>query len=158
MIQRQRTEWIIIHCSGVGSDTPESIKKRELAEGCKDYSCQWLILPDGKLIPGRPELEYGAHCKGANDVSVGVMLVGCFDSHPPTADQMETLIGHSNNLCQKYMLTTRRIAGHNETLLGRRNKITCPGKMVNMDHVRDQVLQRLKADAEKNPAILKLVH
>jgi N-acetylmuramoyl-L-alanine amidase len=158
MIQRQRTEWIIIHCSGTDGDTPESIKKRELAEGCKDYSCHYLILPDGKLIPGRPELEYGAHCKGANDVSIGVMLVGCFDRQPPTTEQMETLIALSNKLCQKYMLTTRRIAGYNETLLGRRNKITCPGKMVNMDSIREQVLQCLKEESIKNTAILKLVH
>lgn len=73
---------IIIHCSATpeGRDvSAKTIRKWHLDRGWVDIGYHWVILLNGTIEPGRPELIAGAHTKGQNAHSIGVCYVGGVD-------------------------------------------------------------------------------
>ena len=75
-------EKIIIHCSATpeGRDvSTKTIRKWHLDRGWVDIGYHWVILLNGSIEPGRPELIAGAHTKGHNANSIGVCYVGGVD-------------------------------------------------------------------------------
>ena len=57
-----------------------------ILNGHRDYNSKYSHGLDGKIEPGRPEGQEGAHClsKGMNDVSLGVCCIGT-PGFPPNA-------------------------------------------------------------------------
>lgn len=79
MIQRKRTDMIIIHCTATpeGRDVRmETVRKWHKAQGWADVGYHYVIELDGTICAGRPLDAVGAHCAGRNHISVGVCYVG----------------------------------------------------------------------------------
>ena len=116
----RKIEEIIIHCTATPegrSVTVADIRRWHLRNGWKDIGYHWGILLDGKIAPGRPEEEAGAHCKGHNAHSIGVAYVGGCDRNmnpkdTRTAGQKTALEQLCRELLRRY--PGAQIRGHNE--------------------------------------------
>jgi len=72
---------------------------------------------------------------GMNSKSLGICFAGHGDYHPWTPDQRGAGIGLIQRLMEKYSIPITGVLGHRET--GARK--TCPGKLIDMDKVREMV-------------------
>lgn len=82
MNSRQRTDFIIIHCSATPPHMDVSAKDIDLwhrQKGWMKIGYHYVIKRDGTREVGRKIGEPGAHCVGYNHRSVGVCLVGGVD-------------------------------------------------------------------------------
>lgn len=135
---------IIIHCTD--SDDSLDIGFREINDWHRDrgwlspsgISCgyHFIVRRGGKVERGRPDDEMGAHCKGKNRNSLGIVWVGRKAMSP---DQRKSLLNLVAELCEIHGLSRADdVFGHCEF---EPNK-TCP----NIDMVRfraDLVFVRL---------------
>lgn len=76
---------IFVHCSAT---RPEWLAGNSLADkiaevdswhkgrGWSGFGYHWAIDRDGRVAPGRPETEIGAHVAGHNTGSIGICLIG----------------------------------------------------------------------------------
>ncbi len=136
---------IIIHHSAVlpGDTTvpsdPREIDEYHQARGfavvCsgKTYhvAYHYLIMPDGKVVAGRPERCHGAHARGYA-AYLGISLVGDFSSadNPsgkkglthPTAKQLQSLIQLCRRLMRQYHIPLQRVLRHSDV-----TRTRCPG-------------------------------
>ena len=96
-----------------------------LANGWAGIGYHYLIRKDGTIERGRPRDTVGAHCYGENWHSVGVNIVGNFETNEPTAAQIDAAERLVAVLCRLYGL---RPSG--ETIKGHRdfNATACPGE------------------------------
>ena len=90
-----------------------------------------------EILTGRFPNVTGAHCRGFNKKSIGICMVGNFDIDPPPAKQVKVLIKLIAYLMKTYSITV--LLGHCELNLLK----SCPGKMFDMDKLRDDVLKEL---------------
>lgn len=73
---------IIVHCSATpeGRDvTVKTIDKWHKDRGWKGIGYHWVIYRDGSVHKGRAENAIGAHCKGHNAHSIGIVYIGGMD-------------------------------------------------------------------------------
>lgn len=121
---------IIIHCTATRPS--QDIGHKTLTEwarqkGWLDDPYHFVIRRNGEVEEGRPIEEIGAHCKGHNKNSIGVVLVGGVSEDDVTKselnfthEQWKTLNSFIPELAEKYNI--KNIHGHNEY-----SKIkTCP--------------------------------
>ena len=125
---------VIIHCTD--SDDSLDIGFREINDWHKQrgfistsgINCgyHYIIRRDGRIEKGRPESEIGAHCKGKNTGSIGIVWVG---RKHPTDIQMKSLKNQVRAVCSRYKLEAYfDVYGHCEFDAGK----TCP----NLDMVK----------------------
>ena len=125
---------IIIHCTD--SQDSLDIGFREINEWHKQrgwlspsgISCgyHFIVRRNGTIERGRPDDEIGAHCKGHNQNSLGVVWVGRDVPHPVQLARLKDLIAQ---LCEIHGLDrTDDVFGHCELDGGK----TCP----NLDMVK----------------------
>lgn len=70
---------IIIHCSATppGRDIGAAeIREWHKQRGFRDIGYHFVVRLDGTVETGRPLGEYGAHCLGKNESSIGICYVG----------------------------------------------------------------------------------
>lgn len=146
---------IIVHHSVLmpAGDLPETERTLDRFHYARGYeaSCfgkvyhiayHYLILPDGKVINGRPERCEGAHARGYNSY-LGIALVGDFSSHDkshktaparPTKAQLASLIRLCCYLREKYRIPLQRIMPHNAV-----SRTECPGEGLEFNKVLAEV-------------------
>ena len=124
---RTSTNMIILHHIG---DTNRDfsageIHKWHLANGWAGIGYHYVIRKDGTIERGRPKNSIGAHCYGYNKTSIGINIVGDFETAEPTSAQMASVLSLTAFLCQSYQITPSP-----QTILGHRdlNTTLCPGK------------------------------
>lgn len=118
--KRKATDLIIIHCSATPDDRDigaHEIRQMHRERGFIDIGYHYVIRRDGTLEGGRAVNQIGAHCKGHNDRSIGVCLVGGVDflgnySANFTDAQMETLRELLDRLKEQY--PNADIKGHHD--------------------------------------------
>lgn len=130
---------VVIHCTD--SDDSLDIGYREIDEwhrqngwmSVSGISCgyHWIIRRDGTIEQGRPESESGAHVRGHNKDSVGIVWVG---RSKPDAKQLETLKKLVRGVINRYRLGPLDVYGHTEL----DGKKTCPN--LDMDWLRAEIL------------------
>lgn len=140
---------IIIHHSVLipAGDLPETERALDRFHYARGYevSCfgkiyhiayHYLILPNGKVVSGRPERCEGSHARGYNSY-LGIALVGNFSSRAkggaparPTKAQLASLVRLCCYLRQKYSIPLQHIMPHNEV-----SKTECPGDGLNFSTV-----------------------
>jgi N-acetyl-anhydromuramyl-L-alanine amidase AmpD len=87
----------------------------------------YVILPDGTVQPGRPELMVGTHARKYNNW-LGICLIGAFHGKrkwspsEPTEAQKEALIQLSAKLIHKYSIPLDHVKRHIDV-----NQTNCPG-------------------------------
>lgn len=115
---------IIIHCTATpeGRDvTVEQIREWHVkGNGWSDVGYHYIIDLDGKVHPGRPIQQPGAHCKGHNAKSIGIVYVGglAADGKTPkdtrTPAQRIALRQLIAQLQEQFPESWGNIHGHNE--------------------------------------------
>ncbi len=103
----------------------------------------YLIMPDGKVKPGRPERCEGAHAKGYNSY-LGISVVGDFSSEDnptgkkgstrPTAKQIASLVQLCRRLKDRYNIPLQHIVRHSDI-----SSTRCPGDRFPFRSVLDQL-------------------
>ena len=111
----------------------------------------YVILPDGRVQPGRPEDCPGAHSGNSyyNRRYLGVCLVGDFDSHgrwngrrstkEPTAAQIQSLVKLCAKLMRKYDIPLQNIRRHRDV-----SQTYCPGDRFPYRRVQVLIAQELE--------------
>lgn len=78
-MQRQRTDFIVIHCSATPAAMDigaKEIDRWHRAKGWFKIGYHFVIRRDGSIEYGRELSEVGAHAYGVNDRSIGICMVG----------------------------------------------------------------------------------
>ena len=123
---RLSTDAIVIHHIGnTNADvSAATVHRWHLNNGWSGIGYHYIIRKNGVIERGRPRDTVGAHCYGYNDCTVGINVVGEFDSAVPTKAQMTSLTKLLAALCQLYQLypTEDVIFGHRDFC-----NTACPG-------------------------------
>jgi len=139
MIERKRTECIIIHCSDSKFGDANIIREWHIKRGWRDIGYHFVILNgviqfgtecvdelDGIVEVGRSLMDTGAHCKGYNAKSIGICLIGVESFTPNQLVSLRELVQD----IQK-QFNDLKIYGHYEL----DDKKTCPN--IDMDWLRN---------------------
>lgn len=112
---------IILHCTATPEGrhtTVNDIRLWHKAQGWSDIGYHYVVYLDGSVHLGRPIEVSGAHTKGLNKNSIGVVYVGGIDAinfkakDTRTPEQKEALECLLNELMGTYSGAT--LHGHNE--------------------------------------------
>lgn len=141
-MKRTQTTHIVIHTAAwPGDPTIQDIWRVHVVEnGWNDVGYHYLIRKDGDIQKGRPEKYVGAHCRdaGMNRKSVGICCSGHGDMQPFTDEQLETLYSLVNVIRHIYDIDIAHVIGHRESGAAK----TCPGELVDMDELRQEIEAR----------------
>jgi N-acetyl-anhydromuramyl-L-alanine amidase AmpD len=111
----------------------------------------YVILPDGRIQPGRPENCHGAHSGSSyyNSRYLGICLIGDFDSHgrwngrrsakEPTPAQIQSLVKLCAKLMQKYNIPLQNVRRHRDV-----SQTYCPGDRFPYRRVQMLIAQELE--------------
>ena len=103
MSKRTKTTEIIVHHTSLSGSTPESVRQTHIAEfGWQEVGYHWIIDKQGKLHQGREEDLVGAHCQGKNSTSIGVCVLGDYQSEMPSEAAVRALVKLTKELCARY--------------------------------------------------------
>ena len=117
----RKIDKIILHCTATPEGrhtTVSDIRKWHKAQGWSDIGYHYVVYLDGSIHEGRPSEAIGAHTKGYNKGSIGVVYVGGIDKmtlkpkDTRTTEQKESLHKFLIELMDKYKGAT--LHGHNE--------------------------------------------
>lgn len=90
----RKIKYIVLHCSAnkAGSKiTAKDIERDHIKNrGFRKIGYHYVIHEDGKIIPGRPLEEAGAHVAGNNSNSIGICYIGGLDVNGKPADTRTT--------------------------------------------------------------------
>lgn len=113
MIMR-KIDKIIVHCTATPLDTSfASIKAYHVRDlGYKDIGYHYLINKLGVVLPGRPLEDIGAHCRGYNECSIGIALIGGQYRFDFTFQQIVSLRNLVRKLCKDYNLSFDNVLPH----------------------------------------------
>lgn len=111
---------IILHCTATQEGREVHVADVDRWHKQQGWECigyHYLITLDGKIEKGRPEWKIGAHCKGHNNVSIGIAYVGGVDYQGKPKDtrtdaQKRALVQLLREVRDRYPKAT--IHGHNE--------------------------------------------
>lgn len=103
-------KYLVVHCSATKPSLDvgaTEIDRWHRAEGWFKIGYHYVIRRNGKIEPGRPCNEIGAHVSGYNGVSLGICLVGGVDDRGKaennfTTQQFESLKVILNDLKLRY--------------------------------------------------------
>lgn len=111
---------IIIHCTATGEGSPvsvERIRKWHKLRGWRDIGYHYVVHLNGVVEAGRHIDEVGAHVKGRNANSIGIVYVGGLDSEGNPKDtrtpEQDMALLYLIKLL-KHNHPNARISGHNE--------------------------------------------
>lgn len=135
-----QVEYLIVHHTERNDDFPAFIEFRHTHyRGWDAIGYHYLIgnvrpyTKNGEIYTGRSEEFEGAHTLGHNKNSLGICLIGNFDEVVPSKEQFDSLFSLLGQKMIQHHVPVENVMGHNE-FVG--VKKSCPGKFVDMDHVR----------------------
>jgi N-acetylmuramoyl-L-alanine amidase len=119
---------------GDQDDGAKEIDAWHRKQGWSEIGYHWVVRRSGVVERGRAESKMGAHCKGQNSDSIGVVWVG---DTQPTEAQYKSLVGVVVGLCIRNGLSANKVYGHCEFDKGK----TCPD--LNMPKLRTDIAAKL---------------
>jgi N-acetyl-anhydromuramyl-L-alanine amidase AmpD len=126
----------------------EEIDAWHKANGWSGIGYHFVIRKTGMIERGRSTDEIGAHVRGLNHQAIGICFSGHGDLEPLTEAQQLTGIRLTKILMKRYNIPVENVIGHREVnLLIQKKQLdkafwvrkTCPGKLVDMDKIREQI-------------------
>jgi hypothetical protein len=146
----RRWQGIVIHHSAIPAyGNAASLDQAHKGRGFDGLGYHFVIGNGTKSKDGEVEVGFrwpiqreGAHVKrpGAenwwNEHTIGIVLVGNFDTHPPSEAQMRSLVELTVWLCREFNIPYERIYFHREV-----KQTECPGN----DFPRAAVRARIRA-------------
>lgn len=120
---------VVIHHSASNSVTTRKadLDRWHKARGFLQIGYHKVIERDGGVVDGRAESSEGAHAKGANTHSLGVCVVGDFETEVPTSEQLTALASLLIDWCTTYGIADKDIHGHG-AVPGGTTATACPGQ------------------------------
>ncbi|KEQ05763.1 hypothetical protein GV67_04245 [Pseudorhizobium pelagicum] len=112
---------IIWHCTATpeGRDfTVNDIRAWHKQRGWSDIGYHYIVYRDGRIMPGRPVGQVGAHVSGHNTGTIGCSYVGGVSADGKTAKDTRTgpqrasMLWLTAQLAKKFQIA--KISGHNE--------------------------------------------
>ncbi|MDE6651032.1 MAG: N-acetylmuramoyl-L-alanine amidase [Paramuribaculum sp.] len=85
----RKIQEIIVHCTATKAGrnvTAGEIDVWHKSRGWNGIGYHYVVMLDGVVVSGRGENEVGAHCKGKNATSIGVVYVGGLDGNGMPCD------------------------------------------------------------------------
>ncbi len=161
----RKVERIVWHTAAHGRDgqvfdtTAAQIDQWHRERGWSEIGYNVVIRFDGTVEKGRDPDKIPAGVAGINETTYHICFSGHGDIAPLTPQQMESGIQHTIEMLKRYGLKERFLTepdalivmGHREVNeLVRRGLApiptgkTCPGRLVDMDMVRQQIRERLQ--------------
>lgn len=128
---------IFLHTSDSPDDMDvgaKEIRRWHLEKGWKDIGYHYVIRRGGQVEKGRPDSQSGAHVRGHNKNSIGVVWVG---RDFMTNEQREAMYDLLSNLLFKYYLSPENVLGHYEV----NEYKNCPN--LYMPEVREELTRRI---------------
>ncbi len=149
---RRQMKRIVIHHYGPGGDIASinSVNYYHIRKGWPGYAYNLCIKANGDIYKTQKFTTIGYHVGPYNVTSLGIVLEGNLDLHPPTEKQIEALL----LLIHDYLfpiypqLKYTDVVGHGELLLYRWK--SCPGKCTSMKQIRERLRDFDKTADEKN--------
>ena len=123
-----------------------------IERGWDSNGYHFVIRRSGEVETGRSLTKQGAHARGLNECSIGIVLSGNFDLHQPARAQVESAIDLGVRLARIYDVSVENILGHREinalVAAGRldpeyRTHKSCPGVKFSMWKLRVEIAKRL---------------
>lgn len=119
-VQRDQTNLIVFHCSA--TKPGQNIGAAEIDGWHKDRGWRGIgyhlvIRRSGRIEPGRPLNDVGAHVKSHNYESVGVCMIGGIDDAGKPANNFTEAQWKSADIVAHYlraMYPTAKILGHRD--------------------------------------------
>lgn len=130
----RKIEKIVVHVTDTCDSLDVGAKEIDAwhrEQGWSKIGYHFVVRRNGRVEIGRKLDEIGAHVKGHNSRSVGVVWVG---RKTPTAKQYKVLTELVTRLMKEYKLPFDEIYGHTEL----DSRKTCPN--MDMDRLRAEVL------------------
>ncbi|MEQ9408066.1 MAG: peptidoglycan recognition family protein [Fuerstiella sp.] len=155
--KKQERDWkyIVIHHSATGSGSVESIhnqhRQRRDASGVSWLGIGYhFVIGNGSgMDDGEVEATFrwrqqihGAHSGSAthNATGIGICLIGDFQKHQPSTQQINALTSLVSQLARRYSLSASSIIGHNKV-----KPTFCPGRNFPLEQVISRALGRQAA-------------
>ena len=115
-----KPSYIIIHHSLTKDSRTVSwqpIRRYHLSLGWREIGYHYgieMVNDRYEILVGRMEGTTGAHTRGANEVSIGICLIGNYDIDPPNKQQWKTLLKLCANIYLRYNISIDNVKGHKE--------------------------------------------
>lgn len=138
MTKMGTVEGILLHNSGVSVlQSIEVIHNyHKNHNGWAGIGYQYYVRKDGTIYEGRSEKYAGAHCPGANSISIGICAEGNFNEETMSEIQKQAIIELIADIKLRYNI--KWIKGHREIL-----NTSCPGANFPLEEI-------INATVEKN--------
>ncbi len=130
-------DMLVVHCTASPDHADQigvaDVRLWHVQKGWSDIGYHWLVNKQGGIEQGRAEDIPGAHARGYNKHSLGIVWVGTDNCN---TDQWMALIEKCAQIVEKYDIPIANIVGHCE--LPDVEK-TCPN--INMTQLRNGIQQ-----------------
>lgn len=139
-------QYIMLHHSAsFDSDLLNAIEyeRYHRSRGWRDIGYHWIVEKiDGVYVAlmGRPMYMTGSHCKGMNNLAIGVCLAGNFDEAPVPDAQFQEAVELVSGLIEVTEIPIYNIVAHNDY-----SNTNCPGDKLDLGGFRLAVIEKLKA-------------
>lgn len=100
----------------------ESIRRSHVQKGWADIGYHFVIDPQGRVWEARTLAKQGAHVENNNENNMGIMVMGNFDVHAPTAAATTAVDRFVAAQMQRYRVPLNRVYTHREL-----KSTACPG-------------------------------
>lgn len=121
--------FVVHHIGDINRDvSAEEIHGWHLNNGWSGIGYHYVIRKDGSIERGRPRSTIGSQCQGYNSWSIGINVVGDFQSNEPEEAQMVSLKNLLADLCEIYTLDPL----DESVIIGHKDKCQtdCPGDIM----------------------------
>lgn len=139
---RARTDAIVVHHIGdTNADvSAETVHAWHKANGWSGIGYHFVIRKNGTIERGRPMDTIGAHCYGENAHTVGVNIVGNFETAWPEDAQLDAAARLISAISANYGFAPQK-----NTVFGHRdfNATACPGR--NLYGLLPDLIERARA-------------
>ncbi|WP_408956247.1 N-acetylmuramoyl-L-alanine amidase [Natroniella sp. ANB-PHB2] len=115
-------EGIVVHHSASPDVSANEIDRWHREKGWKGVGYHFVIRANGDIEPARNFESAGAHARGRNQNYIGICLAGDFTKHPPTPEQISSLIHLTKGIKSRW--SAEKIEKHHDN---------CPGPMLPWD-------------------------
>ena len=156
--------WIVIHHSATDDDgyalNWKGVRDWHIRHnGWRDVGYHFgieRVQGSYEILAGRMLNEVGAHTRGLNSQSIGVVLLGNFDNYEPDPEGWKVLVRLVRSLAEVFDIPADRIIGHREVnvlvegnLLSPKYRVhkTCPGWKFSMERLRAEVHRPVQSEA-----------
>jgi N-acetyl-anhydromuramyl-L-alanine amidase AmpD len=126
---------IVVHHSATRQGDARAFARYHIENnGWPGIGYHYILDKSGRCYKCQPANVVSYHASGYNSCSIGVCMVGDFDSEQPTQAQLDALVELCRELVRAYGI--RQVVGHREVPGTHK---TCPGRNVDMESIKDAV-------------------